>query len=399
MNILLAYLLKIAIVQCLLTAFYQLLLSRDTFYRMIRYYFTGGIALSYILPIINFKFNIIQYILIDLQVAQLSIMYNFLPSSTIGEIAPAVWWKQYPLSEYFIAIALAGILVMFLQFARQYLSLQRLRVNQNHKYGSYSIVNINSPIKPFSFGNRIYINPGLHNAYEYNEIIQHELVHIRQQHSIDVIISTINKCLLWWNPVSWMLNKAIRNNLEYIVDDEMLKYGFNRKHYQYHLLYIYKLDSSNSNANHFNLSNLKKRIKMMNKEKTKSIYKTKYLLLIPVLTIVLLFFNLKKMYVYNLTTDTTHVTRRAEIFFSGPNLNLPIDTTCRFIGIKGINSVGLDKQPLILIDRKEISPVELRTDFNPAKIKSINMVKGENTIEKYGDKAKNMPAIFVMIEL
>ena len=46
---------------------------------------------------------------------------------------------------------------------------------------------VEGAIRPFSFGNSIYINPGLHTEKEWSEIILHEYVHIRQKHSVDIL--------------------------------------------------------------------------------------------------------------------------------------------------------------------------------------------------------------------
>jgi hypothetical protein len=183
---------------------------------------------------------------------------------------------------------------MLIRFALQHSSLARLKVCRKHKLQPCSILNVDSLIKPFSFWRRIYLNSKLHNARELDEIIRHELVHIRQYHSVDIIVAAINRCIFWWNPFVWILNDDIRNNLEYIVDSEMLQNGINRKHYQYHLLNINQLTYTNNMVNYFNFSNFKKRIKMMNKEKTQPIYKIKWLLLPIVAAVILLSFNAKR---------------------------------------------------------------------------------------------------------
>jgi len=57
MHLFIIYLIKVAIFQALLLVCYWLLLRRDTFYKMNRFYFIGGLALSLIVPLINFDIN------------------------------------------------------------------------------------------------------------------------------------------------------------------------------------------------------------------------------------------------------------------------------------------------------------------------------------------------------
>src|SRR5690606_23983268 len=52
------------------------------------------------------------------------------------------------------------------------------------------------------------------------------------------------------------------------------------------------------------------------------------------------------------------------------------------------NNLGIDKQPLYIVDGKEKSANEFESlDINS--IHSINIIKDENFTKKYGDKAKN----------
>ncbi|MDR1887562.1 MAG: M56 family metallopeptidase, partial [Prevotellaceae bacterium] len=278
MNGLLIYLLKAATIQCLLLLCYRLWMRRDTFYEMVRYYFMAGLIFSYIAPLVGFDFRILP----PLQNNVVQVPY-FIQTAVILDI-PVMnqptpqWWRQYSLADILTVISLAGTAIMLIRFIIQYLSLGRLHVCRQHKYKTYRILNVDIPIKPFSFGKRIYINPKLHGAEESDAIIRHEAIHVRQYHSIDIIVAAINRSVFWWNPFVWILNGNIRNNLEYIVDNEMLRDGIDRKHYQYHLVNVSKLTCPNGIANYFNSHNLKKRIEMMNKEKTQSVHKMKWLL-------------------------------------------------------------------------------------------------------------------------
>ena len=123
---------------------------------------------------------------------------------------------------------------------------------------------VNDPIIPFSFGNSIFINRRQHTEPELQEIIRHEFVYIRQKHSIDMLWTELLCLLNWFNPFAWLLKKAIRQNLEFIADQEVLDHGISKKEYQYLLL---KVTGNNqySIATPFNFSSLKKRIAMMNK--------------------------------------------------------------------------------------------------------------------------------------
>ena len=102
---------------------------------------------------------------------------------------------------------------------------------------------------------------------EKQEILTHEQTHVRQWHSIDVIISEIVNIICWMNPFAWLLKTEIRLNLEYLADHKVMESGTNKKAYQYHLLGLANQNRQTGLYNNFNLSHLKNRIKMMNKKR------------------------------------------------------------------------------------------------------------------------------------
>jgi len=98
-------------------------------------------------------------------------------------------------------------------------------------------------------------------------------------------------CMLnWYNPFCWLIRWSIRQNLEFIADQQVLGKGVDRKGYQYHLLKVigeprYRL------ANNFNISSLKKRIIMMNKIGSARLHLLKFLFVLPLAGLLLVAFR------------------------------------------------------------------------------------------------------------
>ena len=135
---------------------------------------------------------------------------------------------------------------------------------------------------PFSFFSWIFINRSLLQEPSMTEVLQHEQTHVRQWHSLDVILSEMACVVFWFNPFVWLLKREVRVNLEYLADQAVLQHGNDSRSYQYHLLSLTFPRSVATLSNNFNVLPLKKRIKMMNKQRTKEIGRLKYLLLLPV---------------------------------------------------------------------------------------------------------------------
>ena len=125
------------------------------------------------------------------------------------------------------------------------------------------------------------MNPSLHNEQETDQILTHENTHARQRHSLDVLMSELMTILFWINPAAWLLKREIRHNLEFLADNSVIQSGIDSKSYQYHLLQLSYQIPENQLMNRFNISPLKKRITMMNQQKTKKAGILKYSLIVP----------------------------------------------------------------------------------------------------------------------
>ena len=148
---------------------------------------------------------------------------------------------------------------------------------------------------PFSFFQWIFVYPTTLEDTQLHEVLVHERTHVRGWHSLDCIFSELFTIVCWWNPFAWLMKQEVRINLEYLADESVLSDGNARKSYQYHLLGLAyrKPIHSAEIANNFNLLPLKKRIKMMNKRRTREMGKAKYLLFAPLAAALLMVSNIE----------------------------------------------------------------------------------------------------------
>ncbi|MFI5193740.1 MAG: M56 family metallopeptidase [Chitinophagales bacterium] len=185
-----------------------------------------------------------------------------------------------------------GIAILSGRMLISYWSLKWIRKQAVlwHADQNVRLFNTRARINPFSFGRPIYVNKQLHSEDELQRIILHEMVHVKQKHTIDLVIGECMSIINCYNPFAWLIRNAIRQNLEFIADKNVLDEGYDKKEYQYLLLKVIGL-SQYSIANNFSLPNLKKRIIMMNKMKSASLHLTRFLFALPLLSIVLLSFR------------------------------------------------------------------------------------------------------------
>jgi beta-lactamase regulating signal transducer with metallopeptidase domain len=288
MSPLFQYLLKLSISLSVIYIFYHVVLRKLTFYSWNRWYLMGYSILSFFIPFISVNFFFRQNELNHTSfIRYIPAIENF----TVGEQQPSPEISHLSAADIFTVLLVTGAAFMVARFIFQYLSLRIMRARAILIYDNgMKLYHVNKEIIPFSFGNAIYLNRGLHSDEELRKIIIHEFVHLKQKHSIDILLAEILCIINWYNPFAWLIRKAVRQNLEFIADRHVIDSGADRKQYQYLLLKVFGT-SQFSIANQFNFSSLKKRIVMMNKMKSARMHLTKFLFVLPVMTIVLVAFR------------------------------------------------------------------------------------------------------------
>ena len=274
MNDVLMYFLKVNIAIALFYLFYRLVFYNDTFWTTRRFYLVFSILLAAVYPFISIsgwleRQEPMQAIMASsVQLNEITITATPLSVITIENLLLAV----YGIVSLFLLVKMFVQLVSILRWK---LKGEKLMLD------GIEIMAIDGNITPFSFFTTIYMNPALHNEHETRQILTHESTHARQWHSLDVILSELMTILFWINPAAWLLKREIRHNLEFLADNSVLQSGIDSKNYQYHLLQLSYQIPENQLINKFNVSPLKKRITMMNQQKTKKAGILKYSLIVP----------------------------------------------------------------------------------------------------------------------
>ena len=142
------------------------------------------------------------------------------------------------------------------------------------------IYHLKNSTEAFTFLNRIMIGYQIISSQR-ELIIEHEKIHAKYLHSIDLVLIEIVKALIWFNPLSYAYKKEIVLNHEYEADSKTVN-TFNKKEYINCLLNTnFKTKELEFLNPFFNQSNLKNRITMLQSNTKSPIQKFKYLLIIP----------------------------------------------------------------------------------------------------------------------
>ncbi|WP_317345262.1 M56 family metallopeptidase [Phocaeicola plebeius] len=272
------YLLQVNVGLILFYALYKLVCTRDTFFRSRRFILIVSLVLPFILPFIDVREWLESR---DRMIMLTHFDYSaVLPEIVVGSEAVETGNRVFVLSEWIGYLYLAGVVALLVRLAVQAFSLYRLIVRMPEKeINGVCVKCLNDPSGPFSFFGWIFMNPAAVKEDEISEILTHEMAHVKQYHSVDVLLAEMVSICCWMNPFAWLLKREVRLNLEFLADRKVMEAGFATKSYQYHLLglaYNHKYGLSNN----FNFSHLKQRIIMMNKKKSNAVGHIKYALFV-----------------------------------------------------------------------------------------------------------------------
>lgn len=266
----------------LFLAAYHLLLEKEKMHHFNRFYLLGSIVISLLIPFLNFE--IIKEI--PVEVSETVMVEGIIPSQAVfveeeTSVLPLIIWSIYGL----ITIG------FFIRFGKNILELiSKTKSNPTVKYQNANLVLLDEKVLPHTFWNSIFINFDDYNSRNIeDELYTHELVHVTQKHTFDILFIETLKTVFWFNPLFYFYKKAIQLNHEFLADEEVVKSCDNVPFYQTLLL------QKNSINHVFLTSNLnylvtKKRLIMMTKNTSKSLAFLKKIAILPILIGIIYFF-------------------------------------------------------------------------------------------------------------
>ena len=269
---------------------YWLFMRKETYFQFNRIYLLSTVALSCIIPLGNF--TIIGFLNETSAVTILTSLGKAIsiPEVTIIEVSKSGFsiYNNWP--QLVIWIYLFGASFLLFRIILGIVKIDRVKKTGKTVYhDNYSVVYITQHFQPFSFFKTIFISKAINDRSEESQIIDHELIHIRQLHTYDNLIIGILLVLFWFNPFIWFIKRSLRNTHEYLADNGIKKSRWNVENYQALLIKQIQGLSPLILTNNFN-SIIKNRIKMMYKSKSSVLAKFKPLLIVPViLNLVLIF--------------------------------------------------------------------------------------------------------------
>jgi len=261
------YLILANVYLILFYGFYALLLRRETFFQLNRFYLVGSAILSFMVPLIQADWT--RNLFITQQIKQ-----------TIYHLDPVVIYQiqaapseHITIGQVLAIVYVGGIILLASRFI-----LQLMVLRYNIKY--------NDNEDAYSFFKTIKLGHTLNNR---GVIMAHEEVHARQWHSADVLLIEAIMIINWFNPAVYFYRKAIKHIHEFIADRNALKTGTSKQEYALLLLSeTFKTPTHELVNPFFNHSLLKQRILMLQKNNSQRTALLKYGLSAPLFALMLI---------------------------------------------------------------------------------------------------------------
>lgn len=279
-----AFFIKSAIALSVFLIFYHLILEREKMHQFNRFFLLFSIVTSFIIPF--FSFEIIKEIPVNfsnkISIDQAGIMRQATEKTDYTLI---FLWSLYGLITLLLAI----------RFGRNiWKIISKSRINPIINFEKSKLVLVDEKILPHTFLNYIFINADDYkNRNIEEELYTHELVHVNQKHTFDILFVEFLKVIFWFNPLFLFYKKAIQLNHEFLADQEIVKTYNNVPFYQDLLLRKGSGHQTIYLASNLNYLVTKKRLIMMTKRTSKNIAFLKKMAIVPVVLVLTAFLCVK----------------------------------------------------------------------------------------------------------
>lgn len=352
MGLFFVYIVKSSVCLAGFYLFYRLLLSKETFHRFNRIALLTLLLLSLLLPLV--QLTTIEQTEVHqtmLTIEQLLMMADM----PVSEVTPA---EAVTLSgiQILLMVYLSGVLFFA---CRHIYSLGRLLMllssgEKEKMENGMTLVIHQQKISPFSWMEYIVISK-VDLEEDGREILIHEAAHVRNRHSVDLLIADICIFFQWFNPASWLLKQELQNIHEYEADESVIREGVNARQYQLLLDFVQIVGTKVPEKKVEVLKDTVKKDAPKEDAPKEEAFEVSRLETVPT---------------HSKVTITDGMKRSGMDLFS-------------------VRNAGSQPQPLILVDGKEITGEQMQRDINPDMIESISVLKDEASTAIYGDKAKH----------
>jgi TonB family protein len=366
-----AYILKVSLCWLFFYGIFELFLKKRTFFKANRSYLLITMLIGILLPFLEF----IPY-KNESNVA--AIIYPVLME--IDDLQAVVDNRAGANFDWMFMLTIIYSIGFLIAFVRFTLGISKIlglyKRSEKLENPNYTLVITNKSHLPFSFFRWVFFSKKMKFTDEMEQVLLHEIEHIKGKHSFDVLISEFLKVVFWCSPLIYLYKKALKEVHEYLADHTVIK---NSDKISYKKLLLSQTNNGLQMAltHQFFNSQLKNRLTMINQKRSGRPTLVMYALGIPVLLLLL--------YAFTYAFDRNDLSAQENANYYSDDGNVP-DI------IKNISKYYMETDPANVpyfqIEGKDIElplfkHISLYETFGNATV-----LLPENAVKLFGEKAK-----------
>ena len=281
------YFLQVVFCSAVMMGYYWLVLRDKKFHQYNRFYLMSVLLMSWIIPLIKIQWT--KPAASDAQVINfLSIVAdnNAEIDANLAKTSYQFTWEGFAIAAYFlIAAIMLGLLVVGL--VRLYVLLKK---HSCKNVGDVYLILTQVKGTPFSFFRYIFWHEAIDLRSDAGKkMLEHELTHVQQKHSIDKVLIQLVLVAGWFNPFFWLLKKEMEMIHEFIADNKSVQNGDSASLAQLLLTAAYPQQQFLLTTPFF-FSPIKRRLAMITNNKNPRFSYLRRLIILPLLAIVVVLF-------------------------------------------------------------------------------------------------------------
>ena len=362
---------------------YMILLAKENMPHFKRYYLLIGLLFSITVPFIELRMNtaIPESINPVVIYQQINRVYEEVKVTQTSQVmqkpqAPQTSERTFHVSWILFAAYILISVILLIRYIHNIITLLfQNRSNSRYIFNGYHVVLINNNISPYSFMNTIYVSEkDYKNGDIRNEILIHELAHIRQKHSLDILFVELLQAIFWFNPLLMFYKKEVRLNHEYLADKKVINSGINIYDYQNFIVGMSSTNNPSCLVSNFNYTSLKKRLIMLKKQRSLVRAWVKGTLITFLISLLLII----------IACNTSNLVNGSKAQITMQNSG-ELRENIAEISVRGVGSFGYSQGDSVFIEG-------LEGDINstdPVLMESFPILKDSSDIAIYGEKGTN----------
>lgn len=219
---LLIYFLRVSACMAIFYVLYVAGLRRLTFFRVNRLYLLFSLAISFVIPVVQFTIvrdvptdpegqgQLLQQVVVsDSPYSRPDVVMDGMPGNFVQ-----LYWENIILIVYIgVSLVLLIIAVKHIWWLVNY-----ARGQEGSRVSGMKVMTKTTGFTNCSFFHYVFVDDSKLSEQELQVILSHEAVHVKQWHSIDKVLLAFLKAILWFNPLIYLYDRALEEVNEFDAD-------------------------------------------------------------------------------------------------------------------------------------------------------------------------------------